>query len=220
MKRRPLLIGGLLAASLVRAQETGSRWRGEIDALLRAERRTPSALGGVLFVGSSTVRRWQGLETTFAPDVPVVLRRGLGGSRLNEWPELVPLLVLPAQPRLLVVYAGENDIDEGALPMEVLASFIRLVQAVRGGLPDTRIAFVSIKPSPLRAAQMEAMREANRLVQTWVLAQDGLDYVDLHAAMLDPDGRPRPELYVRDQLHLSAEGYALWRQVISAHLRP
>lgn len=220
MRRRLLLIGGLLATGLALAQDTASRWRAEIDALLRADRRAPPPAGGVMFVGSSTIRRWQGLETAFAPDVPVALRRGVGGSRLSEWPEWVPLLVLPAQPRLLVVYAGENDIDDGASPADVLASFMRLVQAVRVGLPATRIAFVSIKPSPLRFAQMEAMREANRLVQTWVLSQEGLDYIDLHGAMLDPDGRPRPELYVRDQLHLSAEGYALWRQVISAHLRP
>ena len=63
-------------------------------------------------------------------------------------------------------------------------------------------------------------REANLLIQTRVLQQDNLDYIDVHTAMLDNDGRPRPELFVRDQLHLSAEGYGLWRQIVSAHLRP
>ena len=97
---------------------------------------------------------------------------------------------------------------------------MRFVQAVQAERPGTPIAFVSIKPSPLRAAQAATMREANLLVQTWVLAQDGLDYIDVHTPMLDNDGRARPELFVRDRLHLSPEGYALWRQVISAHLKP
>lgn len=220
MRRRLWLAGALLAAAPAWARDALARWRTEVDALLEADRRTPPARGGVLFMGSSTVRLWSGLETAFSPAINGVVRRGVGGSRLSDWPALLPLLVLPHQPRQVVVYAGENDIAEGASPHDVLAAFIRVVQALQAALPGVPVAFVSIKPSPLRAAQAEAMREANLLVQTWVLAQDGLDYIDLHAAMLDPDGRPRPELYVRDQLHLSAEGYALWRQVISAHLRP
>jgi lysophospholipase L1-like esterase len=123
-------------------------------------------------------------------------------------------------PKQVIVYAGENDIAEGAQPAEVLAAFVRFVQVVQAERPGTPIAFVSIKPSPLRAAQTALMREANLLVQTWVLAQEGLDYIDVHTPMLDNDGRARPELFVRDRLHLSAEGYALWRQVISAHLKP
>lgn len=227
MKRRVLLLVAALAAAGARAQAPApgavlplSRWRSEIEALLEADRRQAPPLGGVLFVGSSTIRLWKGLEHTFGGQAPAVLRRGLGGSRLAEWPELVPWLVTRYVPRQVIVYAGENDIAEGAQPAEVLAAFVRFVQAVQTERPGTPIAFVSIKPSPLRAAQTALMREANLLVQTWVLAQEGLDYIDVHTPMLDNDGHARPELFVRDRLHLSAEGYALWRQVISAHLKP
>jgi lysophospholipase L1-like esterase len=79
---------------------------------------------------------------------------------------------------------------------------------------------MAIKPSPSRLNHMAAMREANLLIQTHVLQHDNLDFIDVHTAMLDNDGRPRPELFVRDQLHLSVEGYGLWRQIVSAHLRP
>src|SRR5690606_32502535 len=135
-----------------------------------------------------------------------------------EWPALVPWLVTRYVPRQVIVYAGENDIAEGASPHAVLAAFIRFVQAVHEERPGTPIAFVSLKPSPSRLAHLAAMREANLLVQTWVLAQDGLDFIDVHTPMLDADGQPRAELFVRDRLHLSAEGHALWRQVISVHL--
>jgi lysophospholipase L1-like esterase len=225
MKRRALVLAVALAAAGARAQLAGaalppSRWRGEIEALLEADRRQAPPLGGVLFVGSSTVRLWQGLEHAFGDQAPAVLRRGLGGSRLSDWPPLVPWLVTRYVPRQVIVYAGENDIAEGASPAEVLAAFVRFVQAVHDERPGTPVAFVSLKPSPSRMAQLAPMREANLLVQTWVLAQEGLDYIDVHTAMLDNDGRPRPELFLRDRLHLSAEGYALWRQVISAHLKP
>lgn len=196
------------------------RWKAELDAFAAADGQRPPVPGGVLFVGSSSIRMWTGLETTAFPEQPVVIRRGFGGSRLSDCADLVHRLVLPYRPRLVVLYAGENDLTEGASPQDLLTHFVRFVQQVQTALPNTRIAYLSIKPSPSRLAHMMAMREANLLIQTHVLAHDDLDYIDVHTSMLDNDGQPRPELYQRDRLHLSAEGYGLWRQVVSAHLRP
>ncbi|MFN7120862.1 MAG: GDSL-type esterase/lipase family protein [Hydrogenophaga sp.] len=221
MKRRLLLLAAALlpASLLAQTLPAEQRWKKELDAFAAADRQQMPPPGGVLFVGSSSIRFWTGLETAFA-DQPVVIKRGFGGSRLSESADLVHRLVLPYQPRLVVLYAGENDIHEGVSPQDLLAHFKRFVQQVQGALPATRVAYMAIKPSPSRLAFMVTMREANLLIQTHVLQQDNLDYIDVHTAMLDNDGRPRPELFVRDQLHLSAEGYGLWRQIVSAHLRP
>lgn len=221
MKRRWLLLAAALlpASLLAQTLPAEQRWKKELDAFAAADRQQMPPPGGVLFVGSSSIRFWTGLETAFA-DQPVVIKRGFGGSRLSESADLVHRLVLPYQPRLVVLYAGENDIHEGVSPPELLAHFQRFVQQVQGALPATRVAYMAIKPSPSRLAFMAALREANLLIQTHVLQHDNLDYIDVHTAMLDNDGRPRPELFVRDQLHLSAEGYGLWRQIVSAHLRP
>lgn len=223
MKRRAwLLAAAVWLCAPVRAQTSApaeQRWKSELEAFSAADRKQMPPAGGVLFVGSSSIRMWSDLETSF-PDQPLVIRRGFGGSRLSDSAELVHRLVLPYQPRLVVLYAGENDLSEGASPQEVLGHFVRFVQQVRAALPGTRVAYLSIKPSPSRLVKMAVMREANLLIQTHVLANENLDYIDVHTAMLDNDGRPRPELFVRDQLHLSAEGYGLWRQIVSAHLRP
>lgn len=221
MRRRSwLLAATLLPATLwAQAPSAEQRWKKELDAFGAADRVQMPPAGGVLFVGSSSIRFWTGLETAFT-DQPVVIRRGFGGSRLSENADLVPRLVLPYQPRLVVLYAGENDIHEGTSPQELLVHFQRFVRQVQGPLPATRVAYMAIKPSPSRLNHMAAMREANLLIQTHVLQHDNLDFIDVHTAMLDNDGRPRPELFVRDQLHLSAEGYGLWRQIVSAHLRP
>ena len=222
MRRRGwlLLAAALLPATLwAQTLPAEQRWKKELDAFAAADRLQMPPPGGVLFVGSSSIRFWTGLETAFA-DQPVVIKRGFGGSRLSESADLVHRLVLPYQPRLVVLYAGENDIHEGVTPVELLAHFQRFVRQVQAALPATRVAYMAIKPSPSRLAFMATMREANLLIQTHVLQHDNLDYIDVHTAMLDNDGRPRAELFVRDQLHLSAEGYGLWRQIVSAHLRP
>lgn len=221
MNRR-MFVAGLLAMTAAQAQSGNPsewRWKTELDAFATADGLQAPAPGGVLFVGSSSIRMWNALETSF-PGQPVVIRRGFGGSRLSDCADLVHRLVLPYQPRLVVLYAGENDLVEGAGPQDLLVHFERFVQQVHAALPGTRVAFISIKPSPSRLVHMMTMREANLLIQTHVLAHDRLDYIDVHTAMLDNDGQPRPELYVSDGLHLSAEGYALWRQIVSAHLRP
>ncbi|MDZ4128637.1 MAG: hypothetical protein U1E02_31355, partial [Hydrogenophaga sp.] len=108
MRRRSwLLAAALLPLTLwAQTQSTEQRWKKELEAFAAADRLQMPPPGGVLFVGSSSIRFWTGLETAFA-DQPVVIKRGFGGSRLSENADLVHRLVLPYQPRQVVLYAGE-----------------------------------------------------------------------------------------------------------------
>ncbi|MDP1788941.1 MAG: GDSL-type esterase/lipase family protein, partial [Methylibium sp.] len=127
--------------------------------------------------------------------------------------------VLPYKPRLVIVSAGDNDLAERRTPQQVLASFSAFVEGVRRALPDTRIAYLSIKPSPLRSALMPQVVETNALVADYSRRTPNLDYIDIYSKMLDEQGHPRAELFQPDALHLNAQGYALWRTVIADHLR-
>jgi lysophospholipase L1-like esterase len=195
------------------------RFRESIDAFAAADRLNAPKQGGVLFVGSSTIRMWDTLENQFEK-LPVVVRRGFGGSRLSDCNYYLSNLVLPYKPSLVVVYAGDNDLNEGATPEEVLASFTDFVAGVRKELPDTRIAYVSIKPSPSRAGIMQASRETNALIEQFSHQVDNLDYIDIYSAMLNADGQPRGELFLQDKLHMNAKGYALWQTIITPHVMP
>lgn len=227
--RAPLLAGLLACGMLlpVHAQERDARppvvgtsnlrWQSSLDAFAAADRQKTPMPGGVVFVGSSSIRLWNDLESSFK-DQPVVIQRGFGGSRLFDCVELVSQLVLPYQPRLVVLYAGENDLAEGATPQQVLERFSAFVSKVKSALPESRIAFVSIKPSPSRAALIPLVRETNALIQAYSQTEPRLDFIDVFSAMLGADGQPRSELFSGDRLHLNAEGYALWREVISSRL--
>lgn len=195
------------------------RWQESFAAFAAADRLRAPEPGGVLFVGSSSIRLWDGLETQFV-NLPGVLKRGFGGSRMLDCTRHLERLVLPYRPRLVVVYAGDNDLAEGHAPEEVLASFRGFVEGVRRHLPATRIAYLSIKPSPLREALLPAVRATNALIERYSRTQADLDFIDIYTPMLGADGRPRPELFLADALHLNPAGYALWREVIAAHLHP
>lgn len=194
-----------------------ARWQESFDAFDAADRAAAPKPGGVLFVGSSSIRLWNDLEQQFDDPVAVV-KRGFGGSRLQDTTDHLQRLVLPYKPRVVVVYAGDNDLAEGRSPQQVLQSFADFVDGVHAELPATRIAFVSIKPSPLRERLMRSAEETNTLIAAYCKNDTRLDYINVYSPMLGPDGRPREELFLPDRLHLNAQGYALWKSVIAGHL--
>jgi lysophospholipase L1-like esterase len=128
-------------------------------------------------------------------------------------------LVLAYQPRLVVLYAGDNDLAAGRSPEEVLQSYVGFIEGVHRSLPQTRIAYISIKPSPARAALLPQIRQANALIRQHAASDERLDYIDVFSPMLGSDGQPRSDLFRIDGLHLDDDGYALWRKVIATHLR-
>lgn len=216
LTRRLFVVSLLLAAAGARADPLP--WQNEIEEFLAEDRARPPVTGGVLFVGSSSIRLWPGLETAFPDQAPVV-RRGFGGSQMADTAHWWRELVLPHRPRQIVVYAGENDIAAGRTPKQVAEAFRRFVDHVRRELPDTRITYVSMKPSPSRAGELSAMRKGNALIERFVRSRPGLDYIDVFTPMLDERGRPRESLFMPDRLHMNAEGYALWQSLIAPRLR-
>ncbi|RYF30618.1 MAG: GDSL family lipase [Comamonadaceae bacterium] len=207
-----------VAAALKASAAAHARWRNELDAFDRADRERPPPQNGVLFVGSSTIRLWPHLAQDFPAQASLVVQRGVGGSTLAECALLANELVLRYRPRHVVVYAGDNDLVEGRTPLQILESFALLTRAVRAALPDTRISFVSIKPSPSRERWLPQVREANNIISAYVNTLSNSDYIDIYTPMLGADGRPRPELFASDRLHMNSAGYALWQSIISAQL--
>src|SRR3954462_5475640 len=151
-----------LGAGPVAAQSPGTvavpaldptRFEPEIRAFEASDRASPPPRGGVVFVGSSSIKNW----TSVAADFPglSVLNRGFGGSTMADVVHYADRVVLPYRPRLIVLYAGDNDLAEGRTPDQVVRDYQAFVKRVRSALPATRIVYVSIKPSPSRRAYME-----------------------------------------------------------------
>lgn len=194
-----------------------ARWQSSMDAFAAADQERQPQAGGVLFVGSSTIRMWSDLREDFR-QVPVVINRGFGGSTMADCNYFVKNLVVQYRPRHVMVYAGDNDLAEGRTPAQVLESFQSFVAAVRTALPQTRISYISIKPSPLRAGLLPKTREANALLADYVRTLPHSDYIDIFTPMMQADGTPRGDLFGPDRLHMNDAGYDLWRSVISSYV--
>jgi lysophospholipase L1-like esterase len=194
-----------------------ARWQKDIAAFERSDKDKPPPKNPILFVGSSSIRLWD-LSKSF-PRLPV-LNRGFGGSHLADVVHFAPRIVLNYEPRLIILYAGDNDIAAGKTPERVLADFKAFVKIVHEKLPKTRIVYLCIKPSLRRWPLIDKIRKANALVEAECKKDDGLLYLDVGAPLLGDDGKPRRELFADDGLHLNEKGYALWAERLKAHLEP
>lgn len=194
-----------------------ARWERDIRAFESADGVARPPTGGIVLTGSSSIRLWTSLSSDF-PGMPV-LNRGFGGSQLRDVTAFVDRIVTPYQPRQVVVYCGGNDINAGRTPGQMLTDYQALVRAIHAGTPDAQLAYISIAPNPARWSQRDTVKAANDLIEAWTRTNPRLSFIDVYAAMLGPDGQPRPDIFVADRLHMNPNGYAIWRAIVGPHLR-
>ncbi|WP_149195929.1 SGNH/GDSL hydrolase family protein [Luteimonas suaedae] len=192
-------------------------WAGDMARFAAEDAASPPPAHPVVFTGSSSVRLWTTLAEDF-PDQPV-LNRGFGGSHVRDAVHYADEVAIRYRPGRILIYAGDNDTMDGRSPQQVLADFQAFVARVHHDLPGTPIAFIAIKPSPSRAHLLQVQRASNALVRDWAARTPDVDYIDVFTPMLGADGQPRPELFTEDALHMNAQGYALWRDIIAPYLR-
>jgi len=192
-----------------------AKWKGDIAAFERQDAACPPAQGGNVFVGSSSIRLWDLPKAL--PTLPTVNRR-FGGSELCDSVHWFDVLVARHRPRVVVLYAGDNDIAGGKTAAQVHADFGAFAAKMNESLPEARLVYIAIKPSIARWNAAPAMREANTLIAADCARDDQLTFVDVWKPMLGVDGKPRPELFRDDGLHLNDEGYRLWTDLLRPHI--
>ena len=213
---RLALACGMLPIAAVSADHDSSRWEKYIARFEAADKKQMPQPDGVLFIGSSSIRMWKTLEQDFA-GLPVI-NRGFGGSQIADSNPFAGRIVHPYTPRQIVLYPGDTDVAGGKSPETVLADFQQFLKTVRAKLPKVRVSFIAIKPSLSRWKLSGKMAMANSLVRDACGKDKRLDYIDIWLPMLGDNGKPRPDLFLGDGLHLNAKGYALWTSIVMPHL--
>jgi lysophospholipase L1-like esterase len=169
----------------------------------------------LVFYGSSSIRLW----TTMSGDLGSndVINLGFGGSTLEACVYFFDRILLAAKPSSLVLYAGDNDLGDGKSSLDVLRFYKAFASKMKEKLPDISYGFISIKPSVARQAIIDKISAANESIQQEISMNPMSYYVDVYSLMLDSDGKPRKDLYQPDGLHLNADGYRLWTNILLQH---
>ena len=189
-----------------------AKWEKEIDTIEAKIKSGISAPGSIVFVGSSSIRKWK-LADSF-PSLKTC-NHGFGGSQMADSVHFFERIVAPVKPAIIVVYAGDNDIAQEKSPETVAADFAQFCAKVKEQLPDCRkVVYVSIKPSVKRWGLADTIKAANRLIETQCQKDEQLHYLDVWTLMLDANGQPRPELLLKDGLHMTDDGYKIWNDAL------
>jgi hypothetical protein len=205
----------ITATSFAKENCNPELFQAEVDKLAADGESQPVRPNGVVFLGSSSIRMWD-LEKSFP--VAQYLNHGFGGSQICHSTHFFDRLAARYKPRLVVFYAGDNDIAGGKSPDEVYKDFQAFAEKFRQKLPKAKLVYISIKPSIARWALADKMRAANELIAADCKKNDNFEFVDVWPVMLDEKGQPREDIFLEDGLHMNEKGYAEWVKLVEPHL--
>ena len=214
MRIREILITVLLLGSIsLSYSQKLDRFESTIVAFEAEDQKNGLQQDVVLFVGSSSIKRWETLKTDMTP-IPV-LNRGFGGSTIPEVTHFADRIILPHKPKWIVFYCGENDLsNEETEAVLALKSFKDFSKYLKKNLPDTKLFFIAIKPSIKRWNYWTKLNEANEQIQKFIDKKDNYFYIDVASKMLDNNGVVLQDIFVKDNLHLNEKGYQIWSETI------
>jgi lysophospholipase L1-like esterase len=212
---KPLL---LVASFFLSCHCLAQPFADEIQAFKKLDITNPPPSSPILFVGSSSFRKWTDVNSYF-PGYTII-NRGFGGSTFPDMIRYAADIIYPYHPKQVLIYCGDNDLasSDAVTADTVFERFKVLFEMIRSNLPNENVVFVSIKPSPSRARLMKKMEQANLLIQTYLSIQQNAAFADVYHKMLKPDGTVMTDIFLEDNLHMNAKGYTIWQKVILPYL--
>jgi len=212
---KKLLIVCLCIMSLSVTNAQTPRFYDEIAAFKKQDSIHFPPKNAILFVGSSSFRKWTDVQSYFPNHT--IINRGFGGSTLPDLIHYIPDIVWPYHPKQIVIYCGENDIAEDTTitPMQILNRVKTVLKLIREKYPTIPVDYVSIKPSPSRVQWLSKMKAANQLIQQYLKTQANTKFVNVFDAMLNKDGTINQSIFLNDELHMNANGYHIWQKILA-----
>lgn len=170
-----------------------------------------------VFAGSSTFTNWKHIKESFPGKN--VLNNGFGGSHFSDLIFFVEEAVIRYNPSTVIIYEGDNDIATGKSLEEVIAGARKLITTIHNALPNAKLVLVAPKPSIARFSLKDKYIACNSLLEKLAKEYKYVKYVSMWKDMLEKDGKPKDEYYLRDQLHLTKKGYEVWAKKLKRYVK-
>lgn len=209
---------GIFIYSSLYAQK-GFPFDNEIREFKKQDNEKSPPQNAILFLGSSSIRKWTDLESRFS-GTPII-RRGVGGCELWQVVDFyTPFVLFPYQPRKIFLYAGDNDIASGRSSEFVLQQFKKFMNMVDSGLPKAKVYFMSIKECPARAKYYPEVKKTNELIKNYVKTIHSARFINLVDVIKAKNAQtPDSSLFESDYIHLNKAGYDRWAKVLKPYVR-
>ncbi|PZO27445.1 MAG: G-D-S-L family lipolytic protein [Flavobacteriaceae bacterium] len=207
MKKLILLLSILFISVNTIAQE--NQFTNEIKAFRKQDSIQKPNDGMLLFIGSSSFRLWKDVKSDF--NNQNIVNRAFGGATLLDLIYFQNDVVLKYKPKKIFIYCGENDIasSEKVTTKMVFKRYKTFYKTLRKQFPETPIIFVSLKPAISRWHMKDRMMATNKLISQFMKNKKNATFVNIWDDMLE-NGEPKKDIYIQDNLHMNAKGYAIW----------
>jgi hypothetical protein len=213
-----ILLLAFTASNVAHAQKSFP-FDNEIRAFKHQDSLSAPPQNGILFIGSSSIRKWTDLEQRF-PGKPII-RRGVGGCELWQIVDYyTPYILFPYHPRKIFIYAGENDLAAGKSGKFVFEEFEKLFAMINKQLPQATVYFMSIKPSPSRIKYFGQVVIANDLIKNYLANKPNSAFIDVSTVIFKNNTTVSDSsLFEKDYLHLNSKGYDKWQSVLAPYVK-
>ncbi|WP_143544137.1 GDSL-type esterase/lipase family protein [Rhodopirellula sp. MGV] len=199
-------------------QEATQRWEKDIAAFDSLNDELEPSDEAILFIGSSSIRRWETMQRDMSPYRTI--RRGYGGAKFTDMAVYAERVITPHQYRAVVMFVG-NGITAGpdSHSPELIEQMTRhIVDVAHQHRPDAPFFLIEITPTQSRFGIWDKVRKVNERLREIALTTPNTYFIETAGNFLHSDTKPRTELFVNDQLHLNEAGYRLWSDLIRRRL--
>jgi len=204
-------------SSLFAENPDPKRFEKTIEEFIAYDKKNSSPEKAVLFVGSSSIRLWGNLKEDM--DGLIVLNRGFGGAHISDVIYYYDQVIKPHKPSKIVMFCGANDAAAGKTPDVIFSDFKTFYDKVKTDYGHLPIYYISLNPNPNRWEKWPLFQEVNHKIETFCQGQDQLHFVDISKATLGEDGKPLPNIWMKDLLHMNQAGYDIWAKILKPMLR-
>ena len=207
-----------LFTTVVQAQDTLAPFWKEIKAFKQQDSTQFPASNQILLIGSSSFTLWKDVQSYF-PSYPI-LNRAFGGSKFVDLIRYRYDVIYPYQPKQILIYCGENDFAASdTITVDIVVQrFQTLYKLIRAKYKTVPLVYVSMKPSPSRLHLLSKYVEGNKRIKNWLATKPRTAFVNVYDAMLTKEGKPMPDIFKEDNLHMNAKGYAIWKKILRPYL--
>lgn len=194
------------------------RWSKDIARFDELNQSDQTSADSILFIGSSSIRRWNAIADDMAPYKPI--QRGYGGAKYSDMAVFAQRIITPHAYRAIVMFVGNGVVGKSSdlTPDEVESLTRHIVGIARAHQPQAPFLIIEITPTEKRFDAWPKIRAANARLREVALTTPMTYFVPTASHFLTPDGKPRSELFVDDRLHLNQDGYQLWSRLIKHRL--
>ena len=143
---------------------------------------------------------------------------GIADTAADQQADFFERLVMPFEPKKLVVYIGSNDIP--AFPVsdnvasetaDKVIAYLKKVSDTAGNIP---IFYLSILEAPCKKNVLSAVREANRIIADYCSKTRHIVFVDINEPLRKSNGEVDKSYYLPDMLHLREPAYELFADLL------